>query len=1005
MSSFCPRVSQHALRLSLPLFLLGAATAQWRPVPVSTTLPPVQFPSLTPLPSGELFFFGGTAPSDWTWSGTEWLATTTPIPRRTHHAIAADPATGEVVLYGGVDGSGTQLFDTWRRDPALGIWTQLTTASTPPAFSEEHAAFDPLSGDLLLVGRSSLGFETWRLGNDWAPVATAPPFGATKVLLHTDPIRGVAGMFRHLGGAVEVREFDGNTGDWVSRGSTTTFVTNLAAATFDERRGRAVHYAGLLNLGGVVEYDGLTIAPVPNSALQPLVTIRGMGFDRRRGEVLLVTNTGQLYSWAPEPAPFATPYGSPCNRPTARLALGVGDVPTLGATHRLTAPGFPPDLAVAVIGFSHVSDNGPLPRPLPASTCLQRVQNRIAMLLLGDPATLPITVPNLPALLGTRYDAQFIYLDSTGITDATNGLEVQIGLPPVQHVLTESFNNGVARDPQASGDIWVGGVATPSQIGGDGRHGSFDPSFGTPTGANTWVWDTDDTTIPASNTPSGNPYTVTDGRFYFTDFMLPAGVTIDFVGAAPAQIFVRGRVEIDGTLRLNGEAMTAFNARGVTTADAPYIDGQPGGRPGAGGGAGGRGGYECQGAGPIVVNGEILTNGADGEDVQVAAGHAYAAMAVGTGGAGSEMNPPSGPFSGEIGTSPPRVGFLYRAYYSFGGGGGGFSGPGGVAAITQTLTNVQLGTLPLGGSAFNLFPVPVGASSLEHFTVGGAGGGGGASQSFSTRWVSGDHYCAGAGGSGGGGAGVLRAGGLMTVLTNGRLEAKGGDGAILSGRNPATSASNPDWGIASPGGGGSGGSWLLQSANSVFFVGAVDTSGGPGSRNANVTAANLGPFQAHAGAGAPGFYRVESSGNIVFAGTGVPAYSPATNRGPLNDVDMQSGSRSLWLRPATADLPIYERYELVADVNGATVVFSDDPAVSNVAADDPNGPVYLRFQGAQIDPLSGQPDPATAGPWRTHVVPGPATLNSDRAQALRFDLVLDKSFGTVRVRELRVVWR
>ena len=34
--------------------------------------------------------------------------------------------------------------------------------------------------------------------------------------------------------------------------------------------------------------------------------------------------------------------------------------------------------------------------------------------------------------------------------------------------------------------------------------------------------------------------TVTDGRFYFTDFVVPTGTTVEFAGANAAQLFVRG---------------------------------------------------------------------------------------------------------------------------------------------------------------------------------------------------------------------------------------------------------------------------------------------------------------------------------------------------------------------------------------------------------------------------------------------------------------------------------
>ena len=65
----------------------------------------------------------------------------------------------------------------------------------------------------------------------------------------------------------------------------------------------------------------------------------------------------------------------------------------------------------------------------------------------------------------------------------------------------------------------------------------------------------------------------------------------------------------------------------------------------------------------------------------------------------------------------------------------------------------------------------------------------------------------------------------------------------------------------------------------------------------------------------------------------------------------------------------------------------------------------LSSLGAQIDPVTGQVVASTIGPWRAQLVPGTSSVNSDRAQVVRFDLVLDKTAGPIAVRELRLVWR
>lgn len=123
------------------------------------------------------------------------------------------------------------------------------------------------------------------------------------------------------------------------------------------------------------------------------------------------------------------------------------------------------------------------------------------------------------------------------------------------------------------------------------------------------------------------------------------------------------------------------------------------------------------------------------------------------------------------------------------------------------------------------------------------------------------------------------------------------------------------------------------------------------------------------------------------------------------DRDTRTGARSNWYVIPSQTLPVYLRYELLVDINGLPVLFSDDPSVSPLAADNPTGPVVVRFQGARVDPLTGLADLATAGPWRTRLVASNSSVNLDHAQAIRFDLTFDRSVTNAFVRQLRMVWR
>lgn len=572
----------------------------------------------------------------------------------------------------------------------------------------------------------------------------------------------------------------------------------------------------------------------------------------------------------------------------------------------------------------------------------------------------------------------------------------------------ETFDSESKLDPLVSSGAW-NGVANPGLLGGDGRHGSFSYTIGSPLSASVYEIDAGSTVIPASRSLTGLEYTITDGKFYFTDFDLPAGITVNFVGDVPPQIWVRGSANIAGSLKLNGATMHRFNSRGTTLASGPTVAGQAGGAPGPGGGSGGRGGNECPGTGP-----QPAYNGQPGEDVQVPAGHAYAGQTANTGGRGSTLMPANGLIDNTI--TQPLISNLYRVSFSAGGSGGGFSGPGGTAALgTSPPAPVQTiyGTPPVAGLAFDLstMTIPTGVSSLDFYMVGGSGGGGGGSHNYGTLWpATFDAYMAGAGGSGGGGTMALRVGGDLLVAGSGILEAKGGAGVLINGRDDNNTIANSDWGICSPGGGGSGGSILLQAGGDMEVFGLLDTSGGGGSSVGNVTGTTaVVNLSVHAGAGANGFYRLEAGGNLTVGGSGhVPPYTAGTNSGALTDRDDRVGCTSTWYDSQQVFPPAWLRYELdVDDGSGTIVTYTDSGAPGTVVANDPNGPVMILFQGGIMQQGTGLPEPGSLGEWRPGIGSGATSgISLDAPTGFRFRLEFNTgTFPNAVVHELRVFAR
>lgn len=1015
-SIIAPMSLARVLCVSLPALLTAPTMAQavgdWRPVPSVTTPPARVGFALAELPTGDLLLFGGDASNptatDWRWDGVDWHPyTANSVPRRDNPAMIKF-GNGGLIVYGGTSG-GSFLTDTWRSFNGLS-WFQETSGVQPGILTDTSMAFDPISLRIVMIGQTQQGlYTTWfyTKGLAWS---AGPTFTAADARIVTDSVRGEVLLFE--GGFPSVSVSCLEDSSWQSLGVSQQGLA-LGEVAFDERRGRVVLLQPF-DSQETVEWDGLsfgaTMSPV-GQFISPVAT--AMSYHQRRSETILVANYGNgIETWrhAAEAAPGAISFGLGCSASSPVLQLAPGSSPQPGISHRLEGSQSSAGVTLSLIGFSHTVANGvSLPQVIPISPagCELLVDPAVVTVLGASTQTAQlISIPNSVSLLAERYNAQFLLIDSFGVAGASNGLEVQIGLPLIERKLIETFASAGNRDETASGDLWLNGSASPSRIGGDGRHGSFSVELGQQLGGGVVLFDTDSTVIPASNTLTNQAEVVTDGRFYFTDFIVPAGATVRFVGSVSAQIFVRGQTNVMGTVSVDAEAMpfsvaTTGGATGqnVTTFGAlASITGQPGGLSGPGGGRGGNGANRGNNLGPIIVGGVALTDGQPGESVQVSAGHAYLGATHDTGGRGSPLTPAIG-----IWTIPtPTVGgIVYCAYFSPGGSGGGYQSVGGIASQpvytgSGTGSIVAGGIVPAGlGFDVHPFPPSPGYSSLEHYSVGGSGGGGGGSHSYGIIAIGNPliKFMSGHGGTGGGGVLVIRSGSGLQV--SGELSSRGGDAALITNAGFL--------GTSSPGGGGSGGSIVLQSGSSTVVTGAIDTRGGHGGQ-VGFMSNPLQSASAQAGDGSPGNIRLEGAG-VSMTGVSVPPYNNQMQGGLVNDIDVLTGSRSKWLRPASLGLPVYVRYELLVAVDGLPVLYSDDPDVSPLLADDPSGAVMVRFQGARVDAITGNAVAGTEGPWRTEVGGGVGSVNADRAEGVRFDMVMNKAAGTAQVLEMRIIWR
>ena len=112
--------------------------------------------------TGKVVLFGGTDMSvsyDETWvydpNTNTWTNMSTEgarPPGRSDAGMAYDPVSGKVVLFGGVDSDFNCLDDTWAYDGPANTWTQVVTDDAPSARSGLAMAYDPGSRRIVLFG-------------------------------------------------------------------------------------------------------------------------------------------------------------------------------------------------------------------------------------------------------------------------------------------------------------------------------------------------------------------------------------------------------------------------------------------------------------------------------------------------------------------------------------------------------------------------------------------------------------------------------------------------------------------------------------------------------------------------------------------------------------------------------------------------------------------------------------------------------------------------------------
>jgi len=167
-------------------WLWDGTTSQWIPANPVHHPKPVTGPMLFRDPNGRVDLFGGFDGhfyqlAMWQWTGSDWrrLSPTSVPSARSSAAVATNPTTDQVVLFGGL--ADVNPNNTWTYNGRT--WTLRSPVNQPLLVYAASAAFDPNINAVILFGGGSGGVDqntTWQWlvpGGEWRQVTTtqSPP--------------------------------------------------------------------------------------------------------------------------------------------------------------------------------------------------------------------------------------------------------------------------------------------------------------------------------------------------------------------------------------------------------------------------------------------------------------------------------------------------------------------------------------------------------------------------------------------------------------------------------------------------------------------------------------------------------------------------------------------------------------------------------------------------------------------------------------------------------------
>ena len=403
---------------------------------------------------------GGVALNDlWRFDGVAWTEMTTTgaagsPPERDKAGVTWDFARNKLIVFGGQDGTGALLADTWEWDPGTNAWTNITSAG-PAARRFTALSYDPAtSGILMFGGLDAAGHlnDTWLLFSGTTWVQMAPTVVPSTRRQHHLVTRSDVGDVLLVGGQDDTLAAPGkwrrdthswNGADWTLI-VTATQPQGVVAndATYDELRQRLVMPSGnggipANQFNGVSEFDTLT---------NDWVIRAGLGYYSRSfvayvsalGKTFKVSGQGNgtpllTYEYQSDVIADATSFGAGCIGLSGNvLTFDSNSAPWTGRTWTGTCSGMNgPSIAAILWGFSTAQDTSLAGLFGAPATCFRHVPIDVLDVGFAVAGTFDVVLalPNDPALSGFALSAQVAELDLTvNNLRTSNGLTMTIGV-------------------------------------------------------------------------------------------------------------------------------------------------------------------------------------------------------------------------------------------------------------------------------------------------------------------------------------------------------------------------------------------------------------------------------------------------------------------------------------------------------------------------------------------------------------------------------------------------